>query len=153
MRFYECSKPPEAATGGVLWKRVFKNFANFTGKHLCQKLFLIKFERLQRRCFLVKFWRTHQERMRTTASELHFNHWICWEPLRPIMNYTRFRKCFFSIQPHCCYTVCKPYLLSQLSSVAKLPNCIKMKISVKGFFCKGIEVRMPRENTCELTAY
>ena len=28
-----------------------------------------------------------------------------------------------------------------------------MKISVKGFFCKGIDVRMPRGNTCELTAY
>ena len=27
---------PKAATGGVLWKKnVLKNFANFTGEHLC----------------------------------------------------------------------------------------------------------------------
>ena len=30
----------EAATGGVLYRQgVFKNFAKFTGKHLCQSLF------------------------------------------------------------------------------------------------------------------
>ena len=34
----------EIVTGGVLLKKVFlKNFANFTGKHLCGGLFLIKF--------------------------------------------------------------------------------------------------------------
>ena len=33
----------EAATGGVLQKKsVLKNFANFTGKHLCQSLFFNK---------------------------------------------------------------------------------------------------------------
>ena len=33
----------EAATGGVLLKKVFfENFENFIGKHLCQSLFLIK---------------------------------------------------------------------------------------------------------------
>ena len=32
---------------------VFKNSANFTGKHLCLSLFLIK--RLQHRCFPIKF--------------------------------------------------------------------------------------------------
>ena len=33
----------EAATGGVLYKNVFLKFAKFTGKHLCQGLFLNKF--------------------------------------------------------------------------------------------------------------
>ena len=34
---------PNAATGGVLWKRVvLKHFAIFTGKHLCWSLFQIK---------------------------------------------------------------------------------------------------------------
>ena len=33
----------EAATGGVLYKKaVLKNFAKFTGKRLCQSLFLNK---------------------------------------------------------------------------------------------------------------
>ena len=27
-------KQPEAATGGILWKSVLKNFAMFTGKNL-----------------------------------------------------------------------------------------------------------------------
>ena len=34
---------PEAATGGVLCKKVFLKFAKFTGKHLCQSLFFNKF--------------------------------------------------------------------------------------------------------------
>ena len=33
----------EAATGGALYKKVFLKFAKFTGKHLCQSLFLNKF--------------------------------------------------------------------------------------------------------------
>ena len=32
----------EAATGDVLSNSVLTNFAKFTGKHLCQSLFLIK---------------------------------------------------------------------------------------------------------------
>ena len=32
----------KAATGGVLQKMCFRNFEKCTGKHLCQKLFLIK---------------------------------------------------------------------------------------------------------------
>ena len=32
----------EAATGGVLQESVFKTFAKFTGKHLCQSLFFNK---------------------------------------------------------------------------------------------------------------
>ena len=39
---------------------VLKNFANFTGKHQCWSLFLIKLQawgRLQHRCFPVKFTR------------------------------------------------------------------------------------------------
>ena len=32
----------EAATGGVYKKGVLKNFAKFTGKHLCQRLFFNK---------------------------------------------------------------------------------------------------------------
>ena len=33
----------EAATGGVLYKKVLLKFAKFTGKHLYQSLFLNKF--------------------------------------------------------------------------------------------------------------
>ena len=33
----------DAATGGVLRKKVFLKFAKFTGKHLCQSLFFNKF--------------------------------------------------------------------------------------------------------------
>ena len=33
---------PKAATGGVLKKTVLKNFALFTGKHLCWSIFLIR---------------------------------------------------------------------------------------------------------------
>ena len=33
----------EAATRGVLYKKVFLKFAKFTGKHLCQSLFFNKF--------------------------------------------------------------------------------------------------------------
>ena len=33
----------EAATGGVLYKKVFLMFAKFTGKHQCQSLFFNKF--------------------------------------------------------------------------------------------------------------
>ena len=33
----------EAATGGVLYKKVFLKLAKFTGKHLCQSLFFNKF--------------------------------------------------------------------------------------------------------------
>ena len=37
-------KVSEAATGGVLYKKsVLKNFNKFTGKHLCQSVFLNKF--------------------------------------------------------------------------------------------------------------
>ena len=34
----------EAATGGVLYKKVFLKFAKSTGKHLCQSLFLINLQ-------------------------------------------------------------------------------------------------------------
>ena len=33
----------EAATRGVLYKKVFLKFAKFTGKHLCQNFFFNKF--------------------------------------------------------------------------------------------------------------
>ena len=48
----------------VLWKRCFRNFTKFTGKHLYQSLFLIKFQKapatllkkgLWYRCFPVNF--------------------------------------------------------------------------------------------------
>ena len=53
----------EAATRGALLKKsVLKNFTNYTGKHLCWSLFLIKLQtcnfikkRLQHRYFPVKF--------------------------------------------------------------------------------------------------
>ena len=35
-------KTLEAATGGVWCEKVFRNFAKFTGKHLCQSLFFNK---------------------------------------------------------------------------------------------------------------
>ena len=38
----------------ILQNRTLKNLANFTGKHLCWSLFLIKL-RLQHKCFPVKF--------------------------------------------------------------------------------------------------
>ena len=59
----------DAASGGSRWQMFFKtvvlkNLANFTGKHLCWNLFLIKLQasglckfikkRLQHRCFAVK---------------------------------------------------------------------------------------------------
>ena len=50
-------QPPEV----FVKKGVLENFANFTGKHLCWSLFLIKLQgsltkkRLQHRCFPVKF--------------------------------------------------------------------------------------------------
>ena len=37
----------EAATGSVLKIGVRKNFANFTGKHLCWSLFLINLQALR----------------------------------------------------------------------------------------------------------
>ena len=36
-------------------KGVFRNFVNFTGKHLCQRPATLLKKRLWRRCFLVKF--------------------------------------------------------------------------------------------------
>ena len=55
----------EAATGGVLSKKVLKDFAKFTGKHLCQSLFFNKVagfrpatllkKRVWHRCFPVNF--------------------------------------------------------------------------------------------------
>ena len=43
----------EAATGGVL-----RNFVKFTGKHLCQSLFLIKILRVElTKCFVSKPFR------------------------------------------------------------------------------------------------
>ena len=56
----------EAATRGVLWKKVFlENFTKFTGKHLCQILFFNKVvslrpatllqKRLWHRCFPLNF--------------------------------------------------------------------------------------------------
>ena len=60
----------EAAIGGFYKKAVLKNFAIFTGKHLCWILFLIKLQvfrtailikSLQHRCFpvnIAKFLRT-----------------------------------------------------------------------------------------------
>ena len=56
-------------------KGVLKNFAKFTGKNMCQGLFLIK--RLWHRCFLVsfaKFLRLFTELVWTTASK------ICLKP-------------------------------------------------------------------------
>ena len=48
--------------GNSVKKCVLKNFGNFTGKHLCRSLFLIKLQacnfvkkRLQHKCFPVKF--------------------------------------------------------------------------------------------------
>ena len=56
----------EAATGGVFFKKVvFKNFAKFTGKHLCQSLVFDKVADLRpatllkkrpwHRCFVLNF--------------------------------------------------------------------------------------------------
>ena len=60
-----CFSFTEAATRGVLYKKgVLKNFAKFTGKHLCQSLFLIESQappgtllkrRLWHRCFPLNF--------------------------------------------------------------------------------------------------
>ena len=60
--FNNSFKDTEAATGGVLYKKaVLKNFSNFTGKHPCWSLFLIKLQALKdssaflHKCFPVKF--------------------------------------------------------------------------------------------------
>ena len=47
----------KAATGGVPWKEgVLENFAKFTGKHLCQSLFLNKVAGLRLSQMLIKLW-------------------------------------------------------------------------------------------------
>ena len=50
---------PEAATGGVSMKKVFKIFVKFTGKHLCQSLFLscnfIKFCKIFKNSFSTEY--------------------------------------------------------------------------------------------------
>ena len=84
-RYNGLSKDVEAATRGVLQKKgVLKNFAEFTGKQLCQSLFFNKVaglrcatllkKKLWYRCFPVnfaKFFRTSffTEHLRVTASE------------------------------------------------------------------------------------
>ena len=45
----------ETATGGVLRKGVLRNFAKFTGKHLCQRPATLLKKRPWHRCFLVNF--------------------------------------------------------------------------------------------------
>ena len=74
----------ETATGGVLWRRVLKLFANFTGKHLCWNLFLIKLKVLRPLPILKRDSNTgvfyeiskisekifFEEHLRTTASDI-----------------------------------------------------------------------------------
>ena len=62
----------EAATRGVLIKDVLRNFAKFTGKHLCQSLNFIKKETLAQ-VFSSEFCEISKntfftEHLRTTAS-------------------------------------------------------------------------------------
>ena len=62
----------EAATRGVLMKDVLRNFAKFTGKHLCQSLNFIKKETLAQ-VFSSEFCEISKntfftEHLRTTAS-------------------------------------------------------------------------------------
>ena len=62
----------------VFWKKaVLINFANFTGKHQCWSLFLIK--RLQHRCFSVKFaklLRTHF--LKNICEWVLLDNWNLW---------------------------------------------------------------------------
>ena len=61
---------PEAATGGVLWKSVLKNFTNFTRKQLCWSLFFNNAADLRPEICEI-FKNTYfEEHLRTNASEL-----------------------------------------------------------------------------------
>ena len=71
-----------------MWKGVLRNFTKFTGKHLCQSLFLIKLQasacnfikkRLWHRCFhvnFVKFIRTPFYRTLVVAASSFFKFWF-----------------------------------------------------------------------------
>ena len=62
-------EPTEAATRYVLWKKVvLKNFAKFTGKHLCQSPFLYKFAGMCEFCKIFKNT-LFTEHAQATASE------------------------------------------------------------------------------------
>ena len=55
--FYEALPMTETAVNRCSSKCILKNLANFTGKHLCWSLFLIKLQafKVQHRCFPMKF--------------------------------------------------------------------------------------------------
>ena len=74
------TRSTEVANGGVLQKGVLKNFAKFTGKHLCKSLFLNKVAG-HRLCFplnFAKFFRTSFfiEHLRANASGSIIHHAI-----------------------------------------------------------------------------
>ena len=48
----------EAATGGVLYKKVFLKFAKFTGKYKCQSLFFNKFAGAATSLLVVLTWKS-----------------------------------------------------------------------------------------------
>ena len=92
--FYRSSRWGEGGRGrGVLCKKgILKNFAKFTGKHLCQSLFFNKVaglrpatllkERLWRRCFpmnFAKFLKTHKKPHKNTKCKLLWNVSITFE--------------------------------------------------------------------------
>ena len=57
--YFFISKKTKAATGDILWKKHFlKNLANFTGKHLCWSLFLMKLQVFKNTYFEKHLWTT-----------------------------------------------------------------------------------------------
>ena len=58
---------PEAATRGVIEKVVIKNFAIFTGKHLCWSLFL---KETLIKVFSCEYCEIFEKNLRTTASAI-----------------------------------------------------------------------------------
>ena len=68
------TKYPEVGTRGVLKKGDLKNFAKFSGKHLCQSLIFNKVagllkRRLWHRCFSVNFEKFLRARFLQSTSE------------------------------------------------------------------------------------
>ena len=70
-------------------KSVLKNFIKFTGKHLCQGLFLIKFlltKRLWHRCFLVNFVKFSRTLFYIIPLDNCFCFYIPWKYRTPLVS-------------------------------------------------------------------
>ena len=146
---------PEAATGGVLYKKgVLKNFANFTGKHLCQSLFFNKVRPgtllkrgLWHRCFPVnfaKFLRTpfFIEHLLETADI------ICNDDILRTNIHQPDSPCLMNMQYHLYYQVLRMCLPSKKSM---LEFNTKTLASQPTFSCSKQTMEVSMETTMEAT--